>query len=142
MGHTPIVKWPPPDRESFHLHRAKEAYVHGRVTLERFEELVACVLGGGHLSERLDPIPKPIPLYWPRCPECGAHVDCCGRPEQNAEREWWFRCKLDRNPSMASPASGHVFSMTVAGLDAIQEQRSYEVSGGGLPFPPSVFSGG
>lgn len=59
MGHTPIPRVPrpsrPPDRESFHLGRARDAYVHGEITLERFEALAAHVLAGGHLSQALEP---------------------------------------------------------------------------------------
>lgn len=60
MGRTPIPRVPPPvrppDRESFHLGRARDAYLLNEITLERFEELASCVLRGGYLTERLEPI--------------------------------------------------------------------------------------
>lgn len=51
MGHTPLPKrMPQPDRESFHLAVAREAYARGDLTLEEFEESAAHVLAGGHLG--------------------------------------------------------------------------------------------
>lgn len=54
MGHRPPqALGPPPDRESFHLGRARAAYVEGRIELERFELLAAHVLRGGCLTQDL-----------------------------------------------------------------------------------------
>lgn len=56
MGHTPPPRvMPAPDRESFHLGRAKAAYVAGEIDLDRLEHLVEHVLAGGHLSQALEP---------------------------------------------------------------------------------------
>lgn len=55
MGHNPIPPARPPDRESFHLGRARAAYIAGDITIERFEELAAHVLAGGYLSRELEP---------------------------------------------------------------------------------------
>lgn len=54
MGLTPIPpRSTPPTRESFHLGRAKAAYVANHLSLERFETLVEHVLKGGVLPEYL-----------------------------------------------------------------------------------------
>lgn len=39
-----------PDRESFHLHMARLAYIGGHIDLEEFEAGVAYVLAGGTLN--------------------------------------------------------------------------------------------
>lgn len=52
----------PQDRESFHLGRAKSAYVAGMIDVDRLEELVGHVLAGGWLTENLEPsTPRPAP---------------------------------------------------------------------------------
>jgi hypothetical protein len=69
MGHTPIPpRLPPPTRESFHLGRARSAYVEGRITVDRFEELADHVLRGGHLSRDLQPVVPPPPPPEPARP--------------------------------------------------------------------------
>lgn len=55
--------------------------------------------------------------YWPRCPLCGAYVDCIGRPENDPESVFRFRCKRWRNPSSAAPRNGHVFTLTSEELE-------------------------
>jgi hypothetical protein len=65
MGHRPPKRRVPPDRESFHLGMAREAYVRGSISVERFEECVEHVLRGGHLPGRIEetgPLPAAPPL--------------------------------------------------------------------------------
>jgi hypothetical protein len=44
-----------PTAESFHLGRARQAYIDGAIDLDRFEELVEVVLVGGYLSQDFEP---------------------------------------------------------------------------------------
>lgn len=55
MGHNPIPPRRAPDRESFHLGRARAAYIDGSISLERFDVLMRHVLDGGYLSQNLEP---------------------------------------------------------------------------------------
>jgi hypothetical protein len=55
MGRTPIPIVIAPDRESFHIGRARNAYLAGQIDVYTFEELVWHVLSGGHLSQDLMP---------------------------------------------------------------------------------------
>lgn len=55
VGHNPIPPRQPPTRESFHLGRARAAYIEGSIDVERFEVLAAHVLAGGYLSQDLEP---------------------------------------------------------------------------------------
>jgi hypothetical protein len=56
-----------PDRESFHLHMARLAYVEGCIDVDEFERAIAHVLGGGYLNSRgrisaEDPLTPPAPF--------------------------------------------------------------------------------
>lgn len=53
MGNNPIPPAVKPTRESFHLGRARSAYIDGTIDLARFCECVDIVLDGGTLPQDL-----------------------------------------------------------------------------------------